>query len=665
MRNIYIIVAQDSIRKDSTVLGVQGTSGADQLHISFDDGWSGFGKTVLFYNADGAGVAQRILTADLLEDNSGRLKYLVPVAPEALALDGWVDICVEGYRDGVLAKSVTAQFKVLPSGASFTTDGAVTPTQAQQLQAQMDAMLPDVLTATNAADRAEAAAALSENYEYETRMNALVCTEASGRVETYAVRQPVIRNGNWWVWNGSDYADTGISATGLQGERGLQGPKGDKGDTGPAGPQGPQGPQGIQGPQGQRGDKGDDGAPGPQGIQGLKGDKGDKGETGARGSCFVDDYAVDEFAQRFLKKSTVELSGSDVEIEAVTLAGLEFEAEYIVSSTNATYVDGIPLYFRDNSGRNARIFVAPSDSAPGIKVSLRSGVATGYLTWTNQRITTYSTRTSAPSGYAYRLFDVRNYGSNLKAERFLFDGNVCEAVNDLSEMTQVDWLYLLGYYLYYTSTANLFYNCRIFNRYIQRKLETPQEVSATVAYDGLRELDFSQPLTLSVPYTHPYPISGTVSYYGKAGQGGSGQAGWSPDFKMLYGGTFASTLVAISIDDNPELAEAKEIRVLIKNPSSTGSIRVYNVMRNTTISFSVSYAGGAALAGMTFEFGMAPQAELYCASSGYLTNVVKHPFRAANGTPFESLSFAELGSIEFTVPSGSYSGNSELYIAWR
>lgn len=112
-------------------------------------------------------------------------------------------------------------------------------------------------------------------------------------------RSPIIGdNGNWHVWDGKDYIDTGVAAQGPvgadgpAGADGAIGPKGDKGDTGDTGadgatgPKGDKGDPGIDGIDGAKGDKGDpgiDGKPGADGAPGPKGDKGDKGDTGAQG----------------------------------------------------------------------------------------------------------------------------------------------------------------------------------------------------------------------------------------------------------------------------------------------------------------------------------------------------------------------------------------------
>lgn len=83
-------------------------------------------------------------------------------------------------------------------------------------------------------------------------------------------------NGNWHIGG----QDSGVAATGPQGEKGdpgEPGAQGEKGDTGPqgekgdAGAIGPQGPQGIQGPRGLQGATGATGAQGPAGADGTDG----------------------------------------------------------------------------------------------------------------------------------------------------------------------------------------------------------------------------------------------------------------------------------------------------------------------------------------------------------------------------------------------------------
>ena len=129
--------------------------------------------------------------------------------------------------------------------------------------------------------------------------------QAAADAETAVSKMPYVdeATGNWFKWDATAgaFADTGVAATGPQGEvgpKGDTGAQGPKGDTGATGPKGDTGATGAQGPKGEKGDTGATGATGPQGTKGDKGDaftyadftaaqlaalKGDKGDTGPQG----------------------------------------------------------------------------------------------------------------------------------------------------------------------------------------------------------------------------------------------------------------------------------------------------------------------------------------------------------------------------------------------
>lgn len=138
--------------------------------------------------------------------------------------------------------------------------------------------------------------------------------QAAADAETAVSKMPYVdeTTGNWFKWDATAgaFADTGVAATGPQGEvgpkgdTGEQGPKGDTGATGPkgdtgapgaqgpkgetgatgaTGPQGPKGETGPRGPQGEQGIQGETGPAGPQGPVGPKGDTGDTGPQGLKG----------------------------------------------------------------------------------------------------------------------------------------------------------------------------------------------------------------------------------------------------------------------------------------------------------------------------------------------------------------------------------------------
>lgn len=123
--------------------------------------------------------------------------------------------------------------------------------------------------------------------------------QAAADAETAVSKMPYVdeTTGSWFKWDATAgaFADTGVAATGPQGEvgpkgdTGEQGPKGDtgstgpKGDTGATGAQGPKGETGATGATGPQGPKGETGARGPQGEQGIQGEIGPAGPQGAKG----------------------------------------------------------------------------------------------------------------------------------------------------------------------------------------------------------------------------------------------------------------------------------------------------------------------------------------------------------------------------------------------
>lgn len=123
--------------------------------------------------------------------------------------------------------------------------------------------------------------------------------QAAADAETAVSKMPYVdeATGNWFKWDAAAgaFADTGVAATGPQGEvgpkgdTGEQGPKGEtgatgpKGDTGATGAQGPKGETGATGATGPQGPKGETGPRGPQGKQGIQGETGPAGPRGAKG----------------------------------------------------------------------------------------------------------------------------------------------------------------------------------------------------------------------------------------------------------------------------------------------------------------------------------------------------------------------------------------------
>lgn len=316
-RTINVKVGGSYINKDGDFGGVQGEANSRYLRIEFDSSWDGYAKTVTFWNALKENPVKRTLTADLLENLAESTSlYLCAIPGEALTDPGRLTFVIDGYLDGKRARSLEDTLKV--KAASIADDAGEpadpTPSQAEQLQGQIDTLLPaiqaEAKTASDAASSAKEsaeAAAISEMNAKTSETNASASATAAGTsasnanafqtaaesakatAETKATAASesaqraaqseakaaaavgktsyIGNNGNWYEWDAESgaFVDSGVAA---------QGPKGDKGDAGTAGPRGPQGIQGPQGEQGPRGEQGPQGEPGPQGERGPVGPAG-------------------------------------------------------------------------------------------------------------------------------------------------------------------------------------------------------------------------------------------------------------------------------------------------------------------------------------------------------------------------------------------------------
>lgn len=164
-RMIQVQVDGHHLTKDNRVAGVQGESNATVLRIEFDPGWDGVAKKVTFWDANGRNPVERTLTANLLEDAEVSTRiYLCPIPGEAMAETGEMTFVIDGWVDGKRQRSLPEALKVLE--APFINQAAQpadpTPTQAEQLQVQIDTLLGDMqeraVRAETAADEAVACA---------------------------------------------------------------------------------------------------------------------------------------------------------------------------------------------------------------------------------------------------------------------------------------------------------------------------------------------------------------------------------------------------------------------------------------------------------------------------------------------------------------------------
>lgn len=272
-RTINVTVTGEFVRKDSKNAGVQGEANVTGLHIVMSDDWEAFSKRIIWRNALGESPVA-VLLYNSVEDLVAKkdpLTFDTAIPAEPLALEGWCSFTIEGFRESnptAVAITVTDHLLVKPNDA-YTTPKEPTPTQAQQLQTQIDGIVPQVSTlvgnAIEALEQAEEAVKVWEAYD---------------SAKTYLPLQKVSRLGSSYICKA---ACKGVApeldvAGGVEGAHWLLiASKGDQGEQGAEGPQGKTGKQGIQGERGLTGERG------VQGIQGIQGPQGVQGPQGPRG----------------------------------------------------------------------------------------------------------------------------------------------------------------------------------------------------------------------------------------------------------------------------------------------------------------------------------------------------------------------------------------------
>lgn len=177
-RIIEVKVGGNYLTKDNKNAGVQHEAGVTSLRISFDEGWDGYAKKVTWWDAKGLNPVETTLTTNLLEDVTVSTRvYIVPIPKEPLAEAGMCTFVIDGYVSGKRMRSVSDKLYVKEAPfvetAGQPTDP--TPTQAEQLQAEIDAINE---TIHNAAVSAEEAATSATNAENSATTASVAATNA-------------------------------------------------------------------------------------------------------------------------------------------------------------------------------------------------------------------------------------------------------------------------------------------------------------------------------------------------------------------------------------------------------------------------------------------------------------------------------------------------------
>lgn len=184
-RIIEVQVRGNYLSKDNKVAGVQHEGNVTFLRITFDEAWNTYAKKVTWWDAKGQNPVDITLTTALLEDAArSTLVYLCPIPPEPLAEEGYCTFVIDGYSDGKRQRSLKDELEV--KYAPFDDDAGEpvdpTPTQAEQLQAGIDAInetIHEAAVSAAAAKVSEDNAKASENAAKTSETNAKASENAA------------------------------------------------------------------------------------------------------------------------------------------------------------------------------------------------------------------------------------------------------------------------------------------------------------------------------------------------------------------------------------------------------------------------------------------------------------------------------------------------------
>ena len=151
MREIPIQVTDEYVRGAGVAVGAAGSHDDVALRISFSPMWTGTARSILWLDAAGENPTTTQLGTGLLAEGETEV-YLVPIPAEPKALPGEMTMTIKGAtvsggKETTATLTAAARFRVLESAwdpdAEESAD--ITPTQAEQLRSEIDAVKADIV----------------------------------------------------------------------------------------------------------------------------------------------------------------------------------------------------------------------------------------------------------------------------------------------------------------------------------------------------------------------------------------------------------------------------------------------------------------------------------------------------------------------------------------
>lgn len=135
VRTINVEITGQFVRKDSKNAGVMGEGNVTTLHFKLDESWAGYGKRIVWRDANGENPVSIVLVAPADSDTgSTEMDTLIPSEP--LKYPGWCSFTLEGYKeqDGVHSVSMSVSDNLfVEQSDSYYKPAEPTPSEMQQI----------------------------------------------------------------------------------------------------------------------------------------------------------------------------------------------------------------------------------------------------------------------------------------------------------------------------------------------------------------------------------------------------------------------------------------------------------------------------------------------------------------------------------------------------
>lgn len=216
-RTIPLKIQNEYIAGDKVLIGAAGSHNDVVLRMEFSPLWEGLTKTVQFRDALGEKTIETLLTADLLEKNSTTV-YMVPVPNGAKKYAGEMTLAVKGAavsgdKETRATTAVHGAFTVVESkwDTSAETEQDVPPTQAEQLQRQIDAVLGTINDAAASANAAAASAqSAAESAETATAAAGSIGNSVTAAAKSAAAAADSEKSAEYWAGQAQQAAGGGV-----------------------------------------------------------------------------------------------------------------------------------------------------------------------------------------------------------------------------------------------------------------------------------------------------------------------------------------------------------------------------------------------------------------------------------------------------------------------